>query len=260
MASWSPQYLQEHLATGGLIFVRVAALMMIAPMLGPFELATRWRLAVALAIAVLLAPLAVGRLASPPATLGTWLVVAGGEALVGLMLGLGVRIMFTGLQVAGGLISQMSGLQMSEMFNPALGGNVPVFSQFLLLVATAVFLLIGGHRQLMEALLDSFTGVPMGHATFSASAVRGVTTLVANAFALGLRTAVPAVVSLLLATLIVGFIGRTLPQLNVLSLGFGINVMTALVAFCVSLGGACWLFQDSLGVTIQTALQALHTP
>lgn len=257
---WPPESLNQHLATGGLIFVRVAALMLIAPVLGPFELATRWRLAVAVALAVLLTPLAVGRVESPPSTLGAWLIVAGGEALVGLLLGLGVRIMFTGLQVAGGLISQMSGLQLAEVFNPAMGGNVPVFSQLLLLVATAVFLLIGGHRQMIEALLDSFASVPTGHATFSASAVQGVTTLVANSFALGLRAAVPAVVALLLATLIVGFIGRTLPQLNVMSLGFGINVMTALMAFGVSLGGACWLFQDALGPTIQTTLETLRSP
>lgn len=258
--SWSPEAVNEHLNTGGLIFVRVAALMLIAPVLGPFELAMRWRLAVAVALALLLAPLAVGRVETPPQTIGAWLVVAGGEALVGLMLGLGVRIMFTGLQVAGGLISQMSGLQLAEVFNPAMGGSVPVFSQLLLLVATAVFLLIGGHRQLIEALLDSFAGVPTGHATFSASAVQGVTTLVANSFVLGLRAAVPAVVALLLATLIVGFIGRTLPQLNVMSLGFGINVMTALVAFGVSLGGACWLLQDALSPTIQTALDAIRSP
>ncbi len=258
--SWSPENLNEHLAAGGLVFVRVAALMLIAPVLGPFELAARWRLAVAVALAVLLTPLAVGRVESPPNTLAAWLAVAGGEALVGLMLGLGVRIMFTGLEVAGGLISQMSGLQLAEVFNPSMGGNVPVFSQLLLLVATAVFLLIGGHRQMIEALLDSFTTVPTGHATFSASAVQGVTTLVANSFALGLRAAVPAVVALLLATLVVGFIGRTLPQLNVMSLGFGINVLTALVAFGVSLGGACWLFQDALGPTILTSLEALRSP
>jgi flagellar biosynthetic protein FliR len=258
--SWSAESLNEQLATGGLIFVRVAALMLIAPVLGPFELASRWRLAVAVALAVLLTPLAVGRVESPPQTLGAWLVVAGGETLVGLMLGLGVRIMFAGLQVAGGLISQVSGLQLSEVFDPAMGGNVPVLSQLLLLTTTAVFLLIGGHRQLIEALLDSFTGVPTGHATFSASAVQGVTMLVASSFALGLRAAVPTIVALLLATLIVGFIGRTLPQLNVMSLGCGINVMTALVAFGVSLGGACWLFQEALGPTIQTTLNALHSP
>ncbi len=256
---WSPENLNEHLSAGGLIFVRVAALMVIAPLLGPFELATRWRLAVAAAIAMLLTPLAVGRVHAPPATLDGWLVVAGGEALVGLMLGLGVRIMFTGLQVAGGLISQMSGLQLAEVFNPALGGNTPVFSQLFLLVATAVFLLVGGHRQMIEALLDSFSGVPTGHATFTASAVQGVTTLVAQSFELGLRAAVPAVMALLLAALIVGFMGRTLPQLNVMSLGFGINVLTALVAFGVSLGGACWLFQDALGPTLESTFEALRT-
>ena len=52
-------------------------------------------------------------------------------------------------------------------------------------------------------------------------------TLVSQSFSLGIRAAAPAVTALLLATLILGLVGRTLPQLNVLSLGFGLNAMLA---------------------------------
>ncbi len=169
-----------------------------------------------------------------------------GEALVGLMLGLGVRILFAGLHVAGQIISQMSGLQLAEVFSPGLGTSVPLFTQLLFLVTTAVFLLTGGHRQLIEALLDTFAWLPPGQAAVSRSAVAAVTELVAQSFALGLRAAAPAMVALLLATLIVGFVSRTLPQLNVMSLGFGINALVAIAAVGVSLGGAAWLFQEQL--------------
>jgi flagellar biosynthetic protein FliR len=254
------QLLSEHLAVTALVLVRIAALVLVAPVLGPFELALRWRAALAMALVMLIAPLEITRIAAPPATLAQFLILAGGEALVGLMLGLGVRILFTSMQVAGQLISQMSGLQLAEVFSPGLGANVPVFSQLLLLVSTAVFFVIGGHRQMIEALLDSFTRVPAGQAAFSSSAVEAVTALVTQSFVLGLRAAAPAVVALLLATLIVGFVSRTLPQLNIMALGFGINAVVALVAIGASLGGACWVFQDTLQPVLQSTLASFSAP
>ncbi len=183
-------------------------------------------------------------------------MLAGGEALVGLMLGLGVRILFASMQVAGGLISQMSGLQLAEVFNPGAGAAVPVFSQLLFLVSTAVFLVIGGHREMIEALLDTFRWLPAGQVAGGQSAVAAVTALVAQSFILGVRAAAPAVVALLLSTLIVGFVSRTLPQLNIMSLGFGINALVAVAAVGMSLGGACWIFQEQLQPVLQTALHA----
>jgi flagellar biosynthetic protein FliR len=66
------------------------------------------------------------------------------------------------------------------------------------------------------------------------------------------------VVALLLATLIIGLLSRTLPQLNVLSLGFGVGPLVGVAAIGVSLGGACWIFQDSLEPVLETALYALR--
>ncbi len=246
----------DHLAVCALVLVRVAALVLVAPLLGPFEVSLRVRAGLAVALAVLAAPLEINRVTSPPEGIGEFLIAAGGEALVGLLLGLGVRILFSSMLVAGQLISQMSGLQLAEVFSPGLGSSGSVFTQLLLLVSTAVFFIIGGHRQVMEALLDSFAWLPAGQATVTHSALDAVTALVSQSFILGLRAAAPAVVALLLATLIVGFVSRTLPQLNILSLGFGVNALVAVTAVSLSLGGACWIFLDALAPALQTTLDA----
>ena len=52
--------------------------------------------------------------------------------------------------------------------------------------------------------------------------------LVSESFLLAVRAAAPAMIALLLATLVLGLIGRTLPQLNILVLGFGINSLVVL--------------------------------
>ena len=72
--------------------------------------------------------------------------------------------------------------------------------------------------------------------------------------------AAPAVTALLLATLILGLIGRTVPQLNVLALGFGLNALLAFAALGLSLGVAAWAFQDQIQPAMEAIFDALKTP
>jgi flagellar biosynthesis protein FliR len=64
-------------------------------------------------------------------------------------------------------------------------------------------------------------------------------------------------VALLLATLVLGLIGRTLPQLNILVLGFGINTLVTLAALVVSVGAVAWLFQEYFDPALKTLLDGL---
>ena len=66
--------------------------------------------------------------------------------------------------------------------------------------------------------------------------------------------------ALLLATLILGLIGRTLPQLNILTLGFGLNALLAFAALGLTLGAAAWAFQDQIQPAMETIFDALKTP
>ena len=60
--------------------------------------------------------------------------------------------------------------------------------------------------------------------------------LLSGSFFLAVRAAAPGMIALLLATLVLGLIGRTLPQLNILVLGFGINSMVILSTLAISIG------------------------
>ena len=51
-------------------------------------------------------------------------------------------------------------------------------------------------------------------------------------------------VALLLAVLVLGLISRTLPQLNVIAVGFSLNSMIMLLTLAASLGGLAWVVQD----------------
>lgn len=257
--TWPSELLLHHVITFSLVLVRVTTLCVVAPLFGSTGTPLKFRAALGFALALLITPLEWQKSVSPPEALGSYAVLVGAEALVGVSLGLGVLVLVSSMHVAGQAISQMSGLQLADVYDPGLDTSTPVFSQILFVVSAAVFLILGGHRRVMEALLDTFVWMPAGQGGFSRSMFEAMTSLLTQSFVLGLRAAAPVMVALLLATLILGLVSRSLPQLNVLALGFGFNALVAIGALGVSLGGAAWLFHDQVEPFLHTVLDALRS-
>jgi flagellar biosynthesis protein FliR len=242
-----------------LVFVRVAGLVLTAPIFGAGAVPLHVRALLAATLTLLIAPLqwrgAAFHFDGPAA----YLASLAAEALIGACLGLGVLVLVHAMTLAGELISQAAGLGIAEVFDPAIEENVPSFSRLLFVLSVAIFLCIGGHRMLLAGLLDTFQTMPPGREQFG-SLAGGLTTLVAQSFVLGVRAAAPAVTALLTATLILGMIGRTLPQLNVLSLGLGLNALLALAVFGLTLAVMVWAFQSQIQPAMETIFELLKTP
>jgi flagellar biosynthetic protein FliR len=161
--------------------------------------------------------------------------------------------------LAGELVGCTSGLTISEVIDPSMEESIPHFSRLMILVTVCVFLCIGGHRVVMAGLLDTFRVLPPGSCVNPHALVDAFTTLVTQSFSLGIRVAAPAVTALLLTTVALGLIGRTLPQLNVFAVGFGLNAMLTFAVLGLTLGAAAWAFQDEVGPALQTIFDALNT-
>jgi flagellar biosynthesis protein FliR len=243
-----------------LVLARVGGLTMTAPIYGTQEVPLRVRMVLMAALAMLIMPSQWGATVQYPGNAIHYLVILGSEAMIGACLGLGVLILIHGMTLAGELVGQASGLRLADVFDPALDENVPLFSRLLFLLSVAVFVCLGGHRLVMAGLLETFRTIPPGSGGFSPSLAEGFVTLVSQSFSLGIRAAAPAVTALVAATLILGLVGRTLPQLNVLSLGFGLSAMLACAVLAISLGAAAWAFQDQIQPAVEAILDALRTP
>ena len=253
-----PEVIQRDFFVFVLVLLRIGGLVAVAPMFRSTVMGWRLRGGLAVALALLVAPLEAGKGISLPDSVLGFLVLAGAEAIIGLIFGLAVAVLFSALQVAGQLISQMNGMHLADVFDPGLGANTPVVSQLLFYVALAVFLSIGGHRQVLAALLDSFVWLPAGEGHFASSATGAMTSVLAQSFVLGIRAAAPAMVALLLATLVLGLAGRALPQMNMIVLGFGLNALVTFVVLSMSLGAIAWVFQDQLQPVLETVTDALR--
>lgn len=258
------------LAISLLVFVRIVAVTMTAPILGSHAVGLRARIA----IAVLLMMLALPLVEVPPeffagvdasqrengphgvdAAVATgWLPFVFSEAAIGISLGLGVTIMFAAASAAGTAIGQMTGLQLGENGGP--DSQSPI-SRFFHVVSIAAFALIGGPALVVTAMLDTFIEIPLGSALDQQPMIAMVIELLQQSFMLTLRAIGPVVIALLASNIVVGIISRTYPQMNLLGLGLSSNLVVMFLAVFLSLGGTVWLFVDDIETTIQFLTESI---
>ncbi len=257
---WLQQLDVQQFLLFTLVLTRVSGLVMVAPIYGTKEVPMQVRAFLAVALAVLIMPTQWDVEVAYPGTMVNYMVFIGSELAIGVCLGLGIVILFSGAQLCGQMIGRVGGMMLADVFDPSVGARVSMFGRLLFLVAMAVFVCIGGHRMLMAGLLDTFATIPPGSGAFPVSIAHTFTTLLHESFSLGIRAALPVVTALMLSLLVLGLIGRTLPQLNILVVGFGLNSMLTFATLSLTIGGAAWAFQEQIEPTITAVLEALHLP
>jgi flagellar biosynthetic protein FliR len=239
------------------VLARVSGLLMTAPVFTGTEVPMQVRGLLAVAISLVLTPTQWGVQTPGLSSVVDLVILLAGEVLIGLVLGLGIVILLSGMQVAGQVVAQMSGMALAEVLSPGSEDQTPLFSGLLNMTALAVFVVIGGHRALVDGLLHSFITMPIGQGGGGASMAQAALNLLSTSFFLAVRAAAPGMIALLLATLVLGLIGRTLPQLNILVLGFGINSLVVLSTLAVSIGAVALLVSDYFDPALQSLLEAI---
>jgi flagellar biosynthesis protein FliR len=235
-----------------LVLTRLGSLLMTLPVVGTAMVPWQVRALLAIGISLILTPLYWGLPIPPPENLLALGILLAKESLLGLSLGLAVMILLSGMQLAGQIVSQTSGMTLADVVNPNFDTTVPLFSQILEMLALAIFFVVGGHRQVMDALLRSFAWMPPGHGRLPDNLVDALSAITAHSFEVGVRASAPVMVALLLATLVVALISRTLPQLNAVAVGLNFNSLIVLGVFAFSLGAAAWIFQEELDPVVES--------
>jgi flagellar biosynthetic protein FliR len=218
-----------------LVLTRVSGLIMTAPIFGPRSAPYQVRVLLILVLALIISPMCWSLKISLPDNLVELSILVAREAALGLALGLAVTVFFSSMQLSGTIIGQMSGLQLAEVFDPNFDTSVPVFGQFLDLIAIGAFVAMNGHRRVTAALLDTFRWRPPGQDDFPHSIVETLTSVLAESFVIAIRAAAPVMIALLLSVVILGLISRTVPQLNIFAVGFNINTTLVLAVLAFSL-------------------------
>lgn len=208
--------------------LRIGAALQVLPVLGGRSMPARARLITTIALAAAMSSI----LPAPPEAgvdAATALGVAR-EFLVGITIGLILRIAFEAGQLAGELVSQGMGLSFATLADPLSGASSPVLSQWFYLVFALIFFTVDGHLALVRLLFDSYATLPIGTPLPDWPAfVAAVPTFFGTALRAGVLLALPVMMALLAVNIAFGVLSKAAPQLNPIQLGLPVALLVGLL-------------------------------
>lgn len=240
---------------------RVAGFIGATPVFSSAQTPMRVKTALVFVLALLLFPLTTGSIEKvdfSPLPFGLLMV---GELLLGLLIGLTARLIFTAVEFGATVIGFQMGFAAANVFDPQNERQVALISQFQNVFAILIFLAINGHHIFIRATLLSYELLPPGDFNYAGQAIPFLMELAAHMFAIGVQFSAPVLAVLLLSGLILGILARVFPQLNVFLLSFPINIGTAFIVIALTLPLISILIRrefDALSERIFTILQYLN--
>ncbi|MDG2030409.1 MAG: flagellar biosynthetic protein FliR [Phycisphaerales bacterium] len=219
-----------------LVAARLGGLAVFAPIFGSQVVNNKIKVFFFLGLAAVTVPVLVasGRLVGVE-DLSLWQLVAAIalEITIGALIGFIALMPMMAMQTGGLVMAQQMGLGFARFYNPAMGDEADVLENLLFLLALVTFIAIGGIDWMVLAVLNSYEYIAVGVFVPGNGLVGLLTGLVMASLEVGLRVAAPLLALVFLETLAIGFISKTVPQLNILSLGFPIRIMVGLATIIV---------------------------
>jgi flagellar biosynthesis protein FliR len=218
-----------------LMLLRTGGLVVFCPIFGAEILPARIR--VGLALVLTLAVLTVAPpVESIPAGIGAWILLGVRELAVGLSLGLAARALFAGIESAAGLVAGQSGFALASMIDPLTGDTGASTMLFQNLAAVALFLAADLHHVFLRGLRDSYALLPPAAALPELSGMHEATALLgARLFQIAVELAAPALIVTFAVDLVLILVGRALPQVQVLTVGYPLKMAAGIVGLAVLL-------------------------
>jgi flagellar biosynthesis protein FliR len=240
--------LYQQLPAFALVAGRIGGLLMFQPLLGAMGVPVKFRVMLVLALAALMTPL----VPTPDLrSAGLLEIVIGmaSEVLLGGFVGVIGAIAFVAMQLAGQIIAQESGLAFGQIADPSSDEELTVLSSFYAQVGMVVYLTLGGHRALFAACMETFHTIPLlSPIRFDEGTIQLLCDALRSGENIAIRVAAPTVVTLFLVNIALGFISRTVPQLNITTLGFSMKALIGFVVMAASLPAAIQAFGDGMSV------------
>ena len=212
-----------------LIFLRVAAIVFSAPVLDTATIPVVFKAGLAFAVSILLLPVVDAVVSVRDLSLMAFVIGIFSEIAIGVTIGLSVKLLFTGIQLAGQIIGYQMGFAVANVMDPATSAQIPILAQFYNLTAMLVFLSINAHHMFFSALVDSYTILPPLSIHISPQLVGMMMQLATNMFVVAIKVGAPLIAVMLMVSVALGLVARTVPQMNIFIVAMPMKIVIGLV-------------------------------
>lgn len=251
-------FLEGKFVVGILIFIRVGAMMLAAPLFQNSSVQPSLKVALSILLASVITTAYFDD--QPEIDFHPWLMayLVLKEVMAGLLFGFAANMVFFGARMAGGLIDTDMGYQTSILFN--LQVNTPtLLGELKELITLMVFLILDGHHYLIEGIFLSLKVVPLTEFTMTEATVTELVKLATSVLAISLKIASPVLISLFITNLALALLGRVAPQTNIFILSFQAKVAVGLLVLFASAPLFVYIAKGLLGEVQESIYQILLT-
>lgn len=235
-----------------LVMVRFSGLIVTAPVLSSNNFPVMGKIGLIGGLSMALTPVLPALPAPLPAETIPFVIVALGELLIGMALGLVMQIVFAAIQIAGQVMDMQSGFGLINVFNPALETQVPLFGFMFFILAVLYLLTTFGHHLMILSLVSTFSRVPVGGFAPDTSMMGQMAAWAGLMFNDAVLLAAPVAGAMMLAYVTMGIMGRAVPQLNLFVIGFPLTIAGSLIVAALSIGYYLDLLDNMFGGMFRT--------
>lgn len=211
------------------ILLRAGIFVAVMPYFSSRSFPAQFKIGLAVAIAFVLAPVVEFQTAGRSIP---FMVIR--EMVFALALGFSVRFVFYAVDLAGQAISYSMGLAMATSFDPEFGGQSAEVARLQGAVAALMFFAMDGHHDVVYIFARGYEVLPAGQADMRALALEALD-LGGRMFVMGLKIAAPVMTGMLVTSILLGFIYKAAPQINIFFVSFPIYIFVGFLLMLLSI-------------------------
>ena len=242
--SWPDIFTDTYIVGFILLFFRFAALFMAVPIFSHKNIPMTVKTAMAFFFTIVfyssMPPLAID------ITVASIVLAILSELFFGLAIGVILLLAYNTITFAGGQISFMMGFSMASAIDPQSGVSMPIISQFLSLIALMILLSINMHHWVLLFIDGSLGAIPLGGFLMTEDLFNYTIKATSNMFMVGFMIAFPIIAITFLQDIIFGMLMKTMPQFNLLVIGFPIKIMFAFLVLIATLSATMLILKTQM--------------
>lgn len=243
-----------------LIFLRVGSILMFAPIFGGKNIPLLFKIGLAFSVSIILFPILDLEFFPFFSETIPFAIGVASEIMLGAIIGLSVNIIFAGIQLAGQLAGYQMGFAIANVMDPQTGQQSSIFAGLMNIVALLLFLAFNAHHWFLRCLVESFNLVPFFNFHINGSLAEHFIRIGSNMFIVAVKVAAPIMAALLLTSVALGIVARTVPKMNIFLVAMPLKIVLGIMFFSFSLPYLTAFLRDifyGLGNGINLILKAI---
>ena len=229
-----------------LMFFRITGIVFFSPVFGAKNIPVKAKIILALILTWVCFNIMNGEINYIPVAMGEMFLFIIKEFLIGMSLGLCTLFLFMGAQFAGQLIGLNIGFAIANVVDPVTNDQVSIVSTFYYMLTIMVFLVLDGYYVIIEAVFKSFRVINISELFINNRFYEIIIEFPKFMFIMSVKLSAPTLVSLFIVSVGLGFLARTVPQMNVFMVGFPVKIFIGMIMMAISTGIIIYVIRNAI--------------